>query len=105
MKVIIGYQTSEVTQIDRLAEETIFHVATGERLRVGLPPAKLEKGLKIDLSEPPSSLPTHIFYHPFMARPVYEIVSPIVRTHPDIQRAFAGHPKLLKLKDLDYDGL
>jgi hypothetical protein len=106
MQAIITHQPScEVTQIDRLADETIFHLATGQRLRVGVAPSVLEKRLRIDLAQPPSSLPTVIFCHPFMSRAVWDVVAPIVRTHPDIQRAFTGHPKLQVLAKSHYDEL
>ena len=29
-----------------------------------------------------------------MSRAVWDVVAPIVRTHPDIQRSFAGHPQI-----------
>lgn len=106
MQAIITHQPGcKVTQIDRLADETVFHLDTGQRLRVGIAPRVLEKRLKIDLSQPPSNLPTDIFCHPFMSRAVWDVVAPIVRTHPDIQRAFAGHPKLQALAQSDYDEL
>jgi hypothetical protein len=106
MRAIITHQPScEVTQIERLAEETVFHLATGQRLRVGVAPRVLEARLKIDLSQPPSALPTDIFCHPFMSRAVWDVVAPIVRTHPDIQRTFAGHPRLQALARMDYEEL
>ena len=106
MRAIITHQPScEVTQIDRLADETVFHVATGQHLRVGVAPTVLEKRLRIDLAQSPSSLPTDIFCHPFMSRAVWEVVAQIVRTHPDIQRAFAGHPRLQALAQSSYDEL
>ncbi len=106
MRAIITHQPScEVTQIDRLADETIFHLATGQRLRVGVAPSLLEKRLRIDLAQPPSSLPTDIFCHPFMTRAVWDVVAPIVRTHPHIQRLFTGHPKLQALAQSDYEEL
>ncbi len=106
MRAIITHQPScEVTQIDRLADETVFHLSTGQRLRVGIASSMLEKRLKIDLSQPPSSLPTDIFCHPFMSRAVWDVVAPIIRTHPAIQRAFAGHSKLQALAQFDYDEL
>ncbi len=92
-------------QIDRLAGETIFHLATGQRSRVGVEAGVLEKQLRIDLAQPPNTLPTDIFCHPFMTRAVWDVVAPIVRTNPAIQRAFAGHPKLQALAQSDYDEL
>src|SRR5689334_8500989 len=57
MRAIITHQPScEVAQIDRPSDETMFHLATGEILRVGLPSRVLEARLKIDLSHPPRSL-------------------------------------------------
>ena len=106
MQAIITHQPScEVTQIDRLADETIFHLATGQRLRVGVAPSVLEKRLRIDLAQPPSSLPTDIFCHPFMSRAVWDVVAPIVRTNSDIQRLFTGHTKLQTLATMGYDAL
>lgn len=106
MRAIITHQPScDVTQIDCLADQTVFHLATGQTLRVDIEPSVLAARLKIDLSQPPSSLPTDIFSHPFMSRAVWEVVAPIVRTHPTIQRAFDGHPKLQALAQLDYDEL
>ena len=106
MRATITHQPScEITQIDRLVDETVFHLATGHRLRVGVAPSVLEKRLRVDLSQPPSSLPIDIFCQPFMSRSVWDVVAPIVRTHPDIQRAFAGHPKLQALAQSDYDEL
>lgn len=106
MRAIITHQPScEVTQIQRLAEETIFHLETGQRLRVGVASSALAARLKIDLSQPPSELPTDIFCHPFMSRAVWGVIAPIVRTHPDIQRAFAAHPRLQALARMDYDEL
>ena len=61
--------------------------------------------LKIDMARPPSVLPIDIFCHPFMSRAVWNVVAPIVRTHPGIQRAFAGHPNLQVLARMDYDEL
>ncbi len=106
MRAIITHQPScEVTQIDRLADETVFHLATGQRLRVGVAPSVLEKRLRIDLAQPPSNLPTDIFCHPFMSRAVWNVVAPIVSTHQDIQRLFTGHPKLQALAEMGYDEL
>jgi hypothetical protein len=106
MRAIITHQSScEVTQIDRLADETIFHLTTGQRLRVGVAPSVLEKRLRIDLAQSPSDLPTDIFCHPFMSRAVWNVVAPIIRTHPDIQRLFTGHPKLQALAAMGYDEL
>src|SRR5437867_13411643 len=101
MRVIITNQpTSEVTRIERLPEQTIFCLANGQMLRVGVAPGKLQAMLNgsegvrgIDLSQPPATQ-AEIFYHPFMAYSVWEVVWPIVRTHPDIQKAFRGHPAL-----------
>jgi hypothetical protein len=106
MTATITHQpTCEVTRIERLHDQTVFHLATGQSLRVALAPSVLEARLKIDLSQPPSSLPTDIFCHPFMSRAVWDVFAPIVRTHPDILRAFEGHPKLQALARLDYDAL
>lgn len=106
MRAIITHQPScEVTRIDRFADETIFYLATGQHLRVGVAPNVLETRLRIDLAQPPSRLPTDIFCHPFMTRAFWEVIAPIVRTHPDIQRLFAGHPKLQALAQSGYDEL
>lgn len=112
MRVIITNQpTSEVTQIESLAGQTTFHLANGEVLRVGVSLENLQtllnryEGVRgIDLSQPPSHQP-EIFYSPFMARSVYDVAWPIVRTHPDIQNAFRGHPALQAIAQLDYDEL
>jgi hypothetical protein len=40
-----------------------------------------------------------------MSRTVWNIVAPIVRKHPDIQRAFTGDPDLQALAQFDYDEL
>jgi len=104
MRAIITHHPScEVTRIETLSDQTIFHLETGQSLRVGMTPSILGAKLKIDLSQSPSSLRTDIFCHPFMSRSVWEVVAPIVRAHPDIQRAFDGHPQLQALGRLSYD--
>jgi hypothetical protein len=106
MRAIITHQPScEVTRIERLIDQIVFHLASGQSLRAGLAPRVLEMRLKIDLSQPPSSLPTDIFCSPFMSRSVWNVVAPIVRNHPDIRRAFDGHPNLQALTQLGYEEL
>jgi hypothetical protein len=112
MRAIITNQpASEVTRIDSLAGKTVFHLADGQVLHVGVAPEKLQASLNrwdgvrgIDLSAPPATQP-EIFYYPFMPRSVWEIAWPIVRTHPKIQKAFRGHPKLEAITQLSYEEL
>jgi len=57
----------------------------------------------IDLSRPDTQ--PEIFYSPFMARSVWDVVWPLVRTHRKIQKAFRGHPTLEAIAVLGYDEL
>ena len=100
-----------MTKIERLTEQTIFHLANGQVLRLGMAPEKLQALLNripeipgIDLSQPPETQP-EIFYSPFMARSVWDVVWPLVRTHRQIQKAFRGHPTLEAIARLSYDEL
>ncbi len=106
MRAIITFEPScNVTSIEMLVSETVFHLETGLSLRVGVPPNRLAALLKLDLSRPSSDLPTDIFCHPFMSRSTWDTIAPIVRTHRDIRRAFKGHQNLETQLQLDYDQL
>jgi len=109
--IITDRPASDVTTIERFPDQTVFHLADGQLLRVGLAPEMLQALLSrcetvrgIDLSKPPSTQP-EIFYQPLMPRPVYDVVWPIVRTHPKIQKAFRGHQKLQAIGQLTYEEL
>ena len=112
MRAIITNQpTSEVTRVESLPNQTAFHLANGQVLRVGMAPEKLQAQLNriddtpgIDLSQPPATQ-SEIFYHPFMERSVWDVVWPIVRTHPKVQAAFRGHAALEATMHLGYDEL
>jgi hypothetical protein len=108
---ITNHPGSEVTKIERLAEKTIFHLVNGQALRLGMSPEKLQAMLNripeipgIDLSQPPDTQ-REIFYTPFMERPIWHVIWPLVRTHRKIQKAFRGHPTLEAIARLGYDEL
>jgi len=98
-------------KIERLPQQTVFHLANGQILRIGMAPEKLQAMLNripetpgIDLSQPPDTQP-EIFYYPFMSRSVWDVVWPLVKTHRKIKTAFQGHPRLEAVARLDYDEL
>lgn len=94
-----------VARVEPLAGETIFHLTTGESLRVGLGPSMLAARLEIDLSKPPDSIPCDIFCHPFMALSLWKTVIPLLRSHPEVQKALVNHSKLQALLEYDYEEL
>jgi hypothetical protein len=109
--IITNQPTSEVKVIERLRDQTVFHLVDGHSLRVGEPSEKLQAQLDrikeisgIDLSKPPSTQPD-IFYYPFMTREVYDRTWPVVGSHSKVQNAFRGHPKLQAVAALSYEQL